>query len=76
MESVTCNSHSNDISTCIRTYLNFDLVHVKLEESSGELADEDVHGFLELCDCVLGTHVHIRQDVQVHSGVSTYERVY
>jgi hypothetical protein len=75
MDGITWKN-CDGVSSCTGTYLNFNLVHVKLEESSGELADENVHGLFELSDCVLSTHVHIGQDVQVHSGVSTYERVY
>lgn len=48
-------------------HLDFYFVHIELKESCGELADEHVHGLLELRHSVFRSHVHVWQDVQVNS---------
>ena len=42
------------------SYLHFNLIHIELQKSCGEFADENVHGFFELSHSVFSAHVHIR----------------
>ena len=72
----TTSDSDDDVSRSFSTYLDFNLIDIQLKKSCSEFADEDVHGFFKLRHRVLCAHVHIRQDVQVHSGESTRDRMH